>query len=144
MNNNLNEIVKHDTTDIRIPLKTQIIEKSTSSQRTNPRVKLEQINKPKNISDEKNSRSPSSKAIEPMDILHEIIGTVIEAKVKEYDKRLSGLETLNLNHKNQSIEISDSVKMKKTDLMYVVDSNSQNHKLTKDMLNMLVDRILKT
>ena len=48
----------------------------------------EHTNKLKNVFVEKNSRTPKFRANEPMDILNEIIGTVIEAKVREYEKDL--------------------------------------------------------
>ncbi|CAF0798134.1 unnamed protein product [Brachionus calyciflorus] len=122
---NLKKNAKNDLTDIKPPHKTEIKQSTTPYPKTYSEVKTKRVSEPKNFTDENNSSSKNSVSVE---ILHELIDTILVTKFKDFENRFSGLELLTTSHENHIYEISALIKMLKTDLNHVDNLNSQNHK----------------
>ncbi|CAF1003167.1 unnamed protein product [Brachionus calyciflorus] len=129
------------------PLMTQSKEKTTPIKRQYSINKTEQIFKQKDDTfNEKIQVKSSFRRLDglPVNVLNELIDTLLETKFKIFEKRLSCLDLSSTNQSNTFYELSDSIKIIKNDLNDVEYSNTQNHKVTKELLNSIINKIIGT
>ncbi|CAF1151390.1 unnamed protein product, partial [Brachionus calyciflorus] len=127
--------VKADSTDKSPLFKTCLNVTNNLDNKKND--KTQQIFDSKDTINEKILINPSIRDTETLNILHELIESQIKSKAKLFENRLSVIELLTSSQSGQLYELSDSIKI-------IKDSYSQNHSVTKELLDMIMTRLSET